>query len=69
MHNFFYKKIYFILILINTEVILFPLLKEKKYFIYNKNIFYDNWIKEKSKNLIQYILPAENIENIQKINS
>ena len=70
MHNFFYKRNILYSDIIDTEVILFPLLKEgDQYFIYNKNYFYDNWIKEKSKNLIQYILPAENIENIQKINS
>ena len=70
MHNFFYKKNILYSDIIDTEVILFPLLKEgDQYFIYNKNYFYDNWIKEKSNNLIQYVLPSENIESIQKINS
>ena len=70
IHNFFYNRNILYSDIINTEVILFPLLKEgDQYYIYNKNYFYDNWIKEKSKSLIQYVLPAENIENIQKINS
>ena len=46
--------------IINTEVILFPLLKkEDQYFIYTQNYFYENWNEEKSDNLIQYILPQK----------
>ncbi len=70
MHNFFYNRNILYSDIINTEVILFPLLrKEEQYFIYTQNYFYENWNEEKSDNLIQYTLPAENIENIQKINS
>ena len=70
MHNFFYNRNILYSDIINTEVILFPLLKkEDQYFIYTKNYFYENWNKDKSDNLIQYTLQAENIENIQKINS
>ncbi len=70
IHNFFYNRNILYSDIINTEVILFPLLKkEEQYFIYTKNYFYDNWNEKKSDNLIQYNLPAENIENIQKINS
>ena len=50
MHNFFYKRNILYSDIIDTEVILFPLLKEgDQYFIYNKNYFYDNWIKENLK--------------------
>ena len=70
MHNFFYSKNILYSDIIDTEVILFPLLKkEEKYFIYTKNYFYEKWNEEKFDNLIQYTLPVENIENIQKINS
>ena len=70
MHDFFYGKNILYSDIINTEVILFPLLKkEDQYFIYTQNYFYENWNEEKSDNLIQYILTTENIENIQKINS
>ena len=70
MHSFFYDKDILYSDIINTEVILFPLLKKKEqYFIYTKNYFYENWNEETFDNLIQYTLPAENIENIQKINS
>ena len=69
IHNLFYNNKILYSDIVNTEVILFPLLiKEKKHFIYSKNFFYENWITD-SDNLIQYTLPVENIENIQKINS
>ena len=69
MHNFFYNRNILYSDIINTEVILFPLLKkEDQYFIYTQNYFYENWNEEKSDNLIQYILTTENIENIQRIN-
>ena len=69
MHEFFYGKNILYSDIINTEVILFPLLKkEDQYFIYTQNYFYENWNEEKSDNLIQYILTTENIENIQRIN-
>ena len=69
MHNFFYKKNLLYSDIINTEVIIFPLLKEnKKYFIYAQNYFYDNWKLQNKDDAIQYSLPVENIENIQKIN-
>ena len=69
MHDFFYGRNILYSDIINTEVILFPLLKkEDQYFIYTQNYFYENWNEEKSDNLIQYILSTENIENIQRIN-
>ncbi len=68
IHNFFYKKKILYSDIINTDMIIFPLLiSDKQYFIYTKNYFYENWNKESSKDLIQYTLPTENIESIQKI--
>ena len=70
MHNFFYEKNILYSDTINTEVIFFPLLiKNKKYFIYNKNYFIENWNNEVLNETIQYTLPIESIENIQKIES
>ena len=70
VHNFFYNKNILYSDIVNTEVILFPLLKKKgQYFIYTQNYFYENWNNKKFDNLIKYTLPAENIESIQKINS
>jgi hypothetical protein len=69
IHDFFYNKNILYSDIINTEIILFPLFKkENKYFIYSQNYFYENWIKESSNSLIQYFLPVENIESIQKVN-
>tara|TARA_B100001778_G_scaffold171534_1_gene140959 strand:+ start:530 stop:1573 length:1044 start_codon:yes stop_codon:yes gene_type:complete len=69
MHDFFHGKNILYSDIINTEVILFPLLKkEDQYFIYTQNYFYENWNEEKSDNLIQYTIITENIENIQRIN-
>ena len=69
MYNFFYKRNILYSDSINTEVIIFPLLKERdQYFFYTKNYFYKVW-NSTSSELMQFILPAENIEEIQKINS
>ncbi len=71
VHKFFYEKNILYSDIMNSEVILFPLLKkENQFFIYTKNYFYKNWNNQESEqeNLIQYSLPVENIENIQKIN-
>ena len=68
VHSFFYIKDILYSDVINTEVILFPLLKKKgQYYIYTQNYFYDNWNNKRNDDLIQYTLPTENIENIQKI--
>ncbi len=69
IHNFFYAKNILYSDITSTDVIIFPLLKKKdKHFIYTQNYFYKNWNKNPD-NLIQYSLPLENIESIQKINS
>ena len=68
IHNFFYQKNILYSDIINTDIIIFPLLiRDKQYFIYTKNYFYENWNKESSNDLIKYILPSENIESIQQI--
>jgi len=68
IHNFFYKKNILYSDIINTDIMIFPLLiRDKQYFIYTKNYFYENWNKESSNDLIQYTLPTENIESIQQI--
>ncbi len=71
IHNFFFKQNILYSDIINTEIIFFPLLiQDKQTFIYSKNLFYENWIKEKkvqSNELIQYSLPVESIESIKRI--
>ena len=69
VHRFFYDNDILYSDIIDTEVILFPLLNiKKKNYIYTQNYFFENWNNEKSNYLIQYTLPVENIESIQKIN-
>jgi len=68
MHNFFYQNDILYSDVINTEIIFFPLfVKENQFNIYTKNFFYENWNNKNLNNLIEYTLPVENIENIQKI--
>jgi len=68
MHNFFFKRNIFYSDIMNTEVMLFPLLIiQKKYFIYTNNYFIQNWNNKDLNGLIEYALPLESIENIQKI--
>ena len=68
IHNFFYERNILYSDVKNTEVLFFPLLIYKdEYFVYSKNYFYNNWIRNDQKNLIQYVLPVESIESIQSI--
>ena len=68
IHNFFYIRNILYSDVINTEIILFPLLIQKdEYFVHTKNFFFKNWNMENFDELIQYNLPLESIENIQKI--
>ena len=54
----------------NKELYLLPILKkDEQIFIYNENYFYDNWNKVYKNDLIEFILPIENIEIIQKISA
>ena len=52
----------------DKELYLLPVvLKKNQIFIYNNNYFYDNWNKTYQSELIEFILPIENIEVIQNI--
>ena len=54
----------------DKELYVLPLLiQENDIFIFNKNFFYKNWNEIYKNNLIEFILPLENIEIIQKINN
>ncbi len=69
MHDFFYKRNILYSDVLNTEAIIFPLLKKNdQFFLYNNNYFYENWNSDKNKDLIQFVLLSENIENIQNVN-
>ena len=53
-----------------SNIILFPiLLVEDNIFLFNNNYFFDNWNENSNKDqFIDYILPVESLEYIQKIN-
>ena len=70
IHNLFYKKGVSYSEISNKELFILPILKKKnQIFIYNQNFFYDNWNEIYETDLIEFILPLENIEIIQNINT
>ena len=69
LHDLFYKKNIFYSDISNKELYLLPILyKEDRIFIYTNNYFYQQWTEIDEKNLIEFILPLENIEIIQNLN-
>ena len=69
IHDFFYNRNILYADIINSEIIIFPLLKIKsQYYFYNNNYFYENWNENLVDDYLQFSLPGESIENIQKIN-
>ena len=69
LHNLFFKKDILYSEILNREIYLLPVFKkDDQVFIYNKNFFYMEWNKVYSMDLIEFILPIENIEVIQNIN-
>lgn len=69
IHDLFYKKRILYSEISDKELYVLPLLiKNDEIFIFNKNFFYKNWNKIYEDDLIEFILPIENIEIIQKIN-
>ena len=69
LNSFFMKKNLQYSDIVNTEVVILPILiNNQEIFIYDNNFFYNNWKKEKQKdNLIEYSIPLENLESIEKI--
>ena len=70
LHNLFYEIGISYSEIINKELYLFCVFKkDKQIYIYNNNYFYDKWNEIYQTELIEFILPLENIEIIQDINS
>ena len=54
----------------DKEFYILPIeLNENEIFVFSNNYFYKNWIKDSEEKLIEFILPLENIEIIQNVNS
>ena len=69
IHDLFYKKGILYSEISNNELYVLPILiKENEIFIFNNNYFYENWNKIHDDDLIEFILPLENIEIIKNIN-
>ena len=69
IHNLFFNLGIFYSEISNKEFYFLPVLKkDDQLFIYNKNFFYQNWNFINQNKIIEFILPIENIEVIQKIN-
>ncbi len=70
LYDLFYENNILYSEIINKELFFLPILIQKdKIFIFSQNYFYENWNEKKSNKLIEFILPLENIEIIQNINS
>ena len=70
IHDLFYKKNISYSEISNKELFILPILRKKdQVYIYNQNFFYDKWNEFNDNDLIEFILPLENIEIIQYVNS
>ena len=68
-HNLFYKLGISYSEISDRELYILPILiKNNEIFIFNNNFFYNNWNKIYDKDLIEFILPIDNIEIIKNIN-
>ena len=69
IHDLFYKNSVSYSDVTNKEFYVLPILsKEGQIFIFSNNFFYQNWDNILEDELIEFILPLENIEIIQIIN-
>ncbi len=69
LHILFYDKNISYSEILNKEIFLLPIfLKDEKLYIYSNNYFYENWNLDYESQLIEFILPLENIEVLQSIN-
>lgn len=69
IHNLFFKKELLYSDVTDKEFFILPIfVSDNEVFIFSNNYFYNNWNKIKNNDLIEFILPLENIEIIQRIN-
>ena len=69
IHDLFYDTGISYSDIVDKEIFILPIiLNNNEIFIFSNNYFYENWNKDESNQLIEFILPLENIEIIQKIN-
>jgi hypothetical protein len=69
MHDLFYNRGISYSEITNKDLFILPILKKNnQVYVYNKNFFYENWNEFYNTDLVEFILPLENIEIIQNIN-
>ena len=69
IHNLFYKRGIYYSEISEKELYILPvLIKGSEIFIFNNNFFYNNWNEILDNDLIEFVLPLENIEIIRNIN-
>ena len=69
LHKLFFKRGISYSEISDKELFTLPILiKNDEIFIFNNNFFYKNWNLSNGDELIEFILPIENIEIIQNIN-
>ena len=69
LHDLFYNRAISYSDILDKEFYILPILiNGNEISIFSKNYFYENWNKIFSNELIEFILPLENIEIIQNIN-
>ncbi len=69
IHNLFHEKGILYSEISDKELYILPILvKAEQIYIFNNNFFYEKWNEIYENDLIEFILPLENIEIIQNIN-
>jgi hypothetical protein len=69
IHNLFYSRGILYSDISDKELFVLPILiKKSEFFIFNNNFFHENWNEIFKDELIEFVLPLENIEIIKSIN-
>ena len=69
IHNLFYNRGILYSDIIDKDFYILPiLLKQNEIYIFSNNFYYENWNDLDNDDLLEFILPLENIEIIQTIN-
>ena len=69
IHNLFYKRGILYSDIVDKDFYILPIfIKQNEIYIFSNNYFYNNWNELENDDLLEFILPLENIETIQSIN-
>ena len=69
IHNLFYSREILYSDIVDKDFYVLPIfLKQNEIYIFSNNYFYKNWNEFDNDDLLEFILPLENIEIIQSIN-